>query len=127
MSDRYLDPATEDFESNSTGGFVSSENIENMIAFSYLIPVGSWEGDPELGHRFAELDRVTDTVENRNRLRDLARDAVKWLVVLGLLERVDVTVESYGPSRVAFQVDYYTPASKSVRRAGPFLVGVGAA
>lgn len=126
MADRYLDPVTGDYEDAANGGFASSEDIENQIAFSYLIPVGSWEGDPLLGHRFAEIDRATDTIENRNRLRDLAKDAVKWLVDLGSLERVDVTVESWRAGSVAFHVDYYTPASKTARKAGPFLVAVGA-
>lgn len=126
MADRYLDPVTGDFVAAAKGAFESSEDIANMIAFSYLVPRGSWEGDPELGHRFDELAQATDTVENRNRLRDLAEDAVRWLLDLGKLSRVVVEVESYGPMRAAFQVDYYTPASKLPKKAGPFLVAVGA-
>lgn len=127
MSDRYLDPVTGDFEAAAKGAFESSEDIENMIAFSYLVPLGSWEGDPLLGHRFDELARATDTSENRNRLRDIAKDAAKWLVDLGLISTLDVTVESYGAGKVAFQIDYYVPESKLPKRAGPFLVPLGAA
>ena len=125
MADRYLDPVTADFEDAARGAFESSEDIENQIAFSYLVPLGSWEGDTTLGHRFDELARATDTSENRNRLRDLAKDAVKWLMDDGKLTRVDVTVESLGDGKVAFQVDYYTPDSKMPKKAGPFLVAVG--
>lgn len=126
MSDRRLDPVTGDFVSAPAGAFESCLDIENQIAFSYCIPVGSWEGDPELGHRFDELARTTDTSENRNRLRDLALRAVDWLVDLGLLERVEVDVDSYKAGAAAFQVDYYTPGSTRARKAGPFLVSLGA-
>ena len=127
MADRRLDPVTGDFVDGDAGGFESCEDIENQIAFSYLVPVGSWEGDPELGHRFGELDSATNTSENRNRLRDLAERAVDWLVKLGRLSRVEVSVESVKPDGAAFQVDYWTPGDKSPRKAGPFLVSVGAA
>jgi phage gp46-like protein len=127
VSDRYLDPVTADFVSAAGGGFESSPDIENQIAFSYMIAQGSWEGDPTLGHGFDELAQATDTTANRQRLGDLARAAVKWLVDLGKLSRVDVTVESIGAGQVAFQVDYYTPGSTTPKSAGSFLVPVGAA
>ncbi len=127
MSDRRLDPVTGDFVDGDDGGFESCEDIENQIAFSYLVPLGSWEGDPTFGHRFAELDRATNTSENRNRLRDLATDAVAWLVKLGRLASVEVTVEKHSSTAAAFQVDYRTPGKKSPRKAGPFLVPLGAA
>lgn len=126
MSDRRLDPATGDFVAASRGAFESCDDIENQIAFSYCIEVGSWEGDPELGHRFAELDGATNTTQNQNRLRDLAAAAVQWLIDLGRLTKVEVRVESYKPDAAAFQVDYYTPGSNSPRKAGPFLVALGA-
>ncbi len=126
MSDRRLDPVTADFVDGTAGGFESSEDIENQIAFCYSIAVGSWEGDPELGHRFDELARATDTSENRARLRDLAEQAAQWLVDAGSLERVTVYAESLRAGSVAFQVDYYTPGNKKPRPAGPFLVPVGA-
>lgn len=126
MSDRRLDPVTGDFVDAPKGGFESCDDIENMIAFSYSIAVGSWEGDPALGHRFDELARAVDNASNRSRLAELARDAVIWLLTLGLLTRVDVFVESWGDGVVAFEVDYYTPGQDKARRAGPFLVTVGA-
>jgi phage gp46-like protein len=126
VADRRLDPVSADFVADDAGGFESSDDIENQVAFSYSIPVGSWEGDPLLGHRFDELANARDIPEDRNRLRDLAKDAVKWLVDLGLITRVDVVVEQHRPGSVAFQVDYYTPGSKVARKAGPFLIPVGA-
>lgn len=97
-----------------------------MVAFSYSIAVGSWEGDPTLGHRFDELADATDTQENRNRLRDLAKIAVDWIVKLGLLVRVEAFAESLGGGAVAFEVDLYKPNVKLPTKAGPFLIAVGA-
>ena len=127
MSDRRLDPVTADFVDGSAGGFESCDDIENQVAFSLLVPLGSWEGDPLLGHRLGELDRATNTVENRNRLRSIVLDAVAWLVDLGKLARVEVTVESHSATAAAYQLDYYTPGDNSPRKAGPFLVPLGAA
>jgi phage gp46-like protein len=126
VSDRRLDPVSGDFVDGAAGGFESCDDIENQIAASYCIAAGSWEGDPTLGHRFDELARATNTVENRSRLRDLARAAVQWLFDLGLLERVEISSEEIKPDAVAFQVDYYVPGSEKPRPAGPFLVAVGA-
>lgn len=126
MSDRRIDPVNEDFVSAAGGAFESSDNIENQIAFSYSIPVGSWEGDPTLGHRFDELARATNTQENRNRLNDLAGQAVQWLLDLGSLASIEVFNEVISPDGVAFEVDYYLPGDNKPRRAGPFLVPVGA-
>lgn len=123
--DRKLDPVTEDFIAASAGGFEQCDVIENQIAFSYLIEYGSWEGDPLLGHRFKELARATNTVENRNRLRDLAKQAVQWLIDLGALASVEITDEVIDKDGVAFEVDYYVPNSKTARKAGPFLIPVG--
>lgn len=123
--DRKLDPVTEDFVDATAGAFLEVDAIENQIAFSYLIEQGAWEGDPDLGHRFKELARVTNTVENRNRLRDLARQAVQWLIDTGAIESIEITDEVIGADGVAFEVDYYLPNQKTARRAGPFLVPVG--
>lgn len=123
--DRRLDPVTEDFIDDSAGGFEPCDVIENQIAFSYLIEYGSWEGDPTLGHKFKELARATNTVENRNRLRDLAKQAVQWLVDLGSLDSVEISDEVIGTDGVAFEVDYYLPNAKTARKAGPFLIPVG--
>jgi len=126
VSDRLLDPVAEDFVAAAGGGFAPSEDVDNMIAFSYLIAQGSWEGDPTLGHGFNELANATDTQENRNRLRDLAAQAVAWIVKLGLLSKVETFAESFGGGRVAFQVDVYKPGQRFPVKAGPFLVSVGA-
>lgn len=126
MADRRLDPVTGDFVAASRGGFELCDDIENQIAFSFMIARGSWEGDPDLGHRFAEIARSLDEVESRNRLRDLARDAVKWLIESGKLESVEIIAESFRPGGVAFQLDYRTPGSKVLKSAGGFLVPTGA-
>lgn len=127
--DRKLDPVTGDFVNAAGGEFEQCEWIENAIGFSFMIPVGSWEGDPTLGHEFAELDRAQNTQENRNRLRDLAKKAIKWLVDGGFVETVTVTVEQAatvaGMDRVPWQVDYTRPGQKTVQRVGPFLIPVG--
>lgn len=123
--DRKLDEVTGDFRDAAGGAFEGCDVIENQIAFSFLIPLGSWEGDPGLGHRFAELDQAVNSIENRNRARDLGKLAVQWLLDLGALDSVDVTVESIGTEGVAFEVDYYLPDAQKPRKAGPFLVPVG--
>jgi phage gp46-like protein len=127
VSDRLLDPVTADFVDAPGGGFEPCDDIDNMIAFSYSIPIGSWEGDPQLGHRFDELANATNTVDNRNRLRDLATLAVQWIIDLGLLDSVDVIVEEIGDrgDAVAFEVDRYKPGAQRAKRLGPFLVPVG--
>lgn len=124
--DRKLDPTTADFIAAPGGSFMQANVIENQIAFSYMIPAGSWEGDPTLGHRFNELARAVNTVENRNLLRELARLAVQWLIDLGAIDSVEITDEVIGADGVAFEVDYYVPGSSTPKKAGPFLIPVGA-
>jgi phage gp46-like protein len=124
--DRKLYPVTEDFLDEDNGAFELCDAIENKIAFTYLIEAGSWEGDPRLGHGFAELARAKNTPESRNRLRDLAEQAIQWLIDLGEVESVTVTVEEFKADAAAFQVDYYTPGNTRPRRVGPFLIPVGA-
>jgi phage gp46-like protein len=129
MSDRKLDEVTGDFRAADGGGFEQCDVLENQIAFSFKIPLGSWEGDPELGHRLGELEREPNTAANRNRLRDLARLALQWLIDLGSLETVDVTVDDsqdvQSMGRVPFEVDYKPAGAQRARRAGPFLISVG--
>lgn len=125
MSDRRLDPVSGDFVSAPGGAFESCADVDNMVAFSFSIAVGSWEGDPELGHRFDELANAIDTQEDRNRLRDLAALAVAWIVKLGLLAKVETFAESLGGGAVAFEVDLYKPNVKLPTKAGPFLVPIG--
>lgn len=124
--DRRLDPVTEDFVAALNGAFEGCDVIENQIAFSYLIEFGSWEGDPTLGHKFKQLAKATNTAENRNLLRDLAKQAVQWLLDSGALASVEITDEVIGADGVAFEVDYYVPNAKTARKAGPFLIPVGA-
>lgn len=129
MSDRKLDEVTGDFRAASGGGFEQCDVIENQIAFSFMIEQGSWEGDPELGHRLRELDGAINSPENRNRLRDLALQAVQWLIDDGSLESVDVTVDDDTDvttvDQVAFEVDYTPVGATQARKAGPFLAAVG--
>lgn len=129
MSDRKLDEVTGDFRAAPGGGFEQCDVLENQIAFSFKIPLGSWEGDPDLGHRFAELDRAENSAANRNRLADLARLAVQWLIDDGSLESIEVTVDDsedvQSMGRVPFEVDYKPAGAQRARRAGPFLISVG--
>lgn len=123
--DRKLDPVTGDFVDGPAGSFMGCDVIENQIAFSYSNPLGSWEGDPTLGHGFNELARATNTVENQNRLKDLAKQAIQWLLDLGVVDSVDVSEEQIGTDGVSFEVDYTQPGVITPKKAGPFLIPVG--
>lgn len=124
-TDRKLDPTAADFVNAPAGAFLTADVIENQIAFSYMIPLGSWEGDPTLGHGFNELARATNTIENQLRLRDLAKQAVQWLIDLGAIDSVDVSEEQIGTDGVAFEVDYTVAGVFTPIKAGTFLVPVG--
>lgn len=117
--DRLIDPVTGDVQSAPAGGFVLDEDLANKVVLSYLIPLGSWEGDPTFGHRFNELARAIDTIETRKRVGDFALQAVQWLLASGELAEVDVEVRSYGPGVVAFQALCFKPGEKNP------LAGVG--
>ncbi len=127
--DRRLDPITADFVDADAGAFEQCDVIENQIAFSYLIPLGSWEGDTALGHRFNELSQAVNSDDNRKRLRDMAGQAVQWLIDLGSVDHVVVTVDAFssaaGMDGVAWEVDYYLPGDAKPKKAGPFLISVG--
>ncbi len=127
--DRQIDPVTLDYVNSTTkpGAFEEVDVLENQIVISFFVALTEWEGDPDTGNRFGELARATDTAENRKRLEDLAKDALRWLVDDGSLETVNVLVEQFRPGGVAFQVDAYKPG-KRVREPLPTLfVPVGAA
>ncbi len=122
--DRKIDPKTGDFVAVPGGAFQLADVLENKLALSFTVPRGSWEGDPDLGHRFAEVARAKDLPVTRQRIADLAQDAVAWLIQSGELDHVDVLVESFQPGKVAFEVDAFPPAGDKVH-AGPFFVSVG--
>lgn len=130
-TDRLINPTTGDVQDGPAGGFVEYDELANQIIMSYEIELGSWEGDPLLGHRFAELARALDTVETRGRIADFAVEAVQWLLDLGALSRIEVDVVDgsvYGPGIVAFQPRCYAPgAAKPVAGVGLQLVSVGGA
>lgn len=121
--DRKIDPITLDYVSDGRGGFVEVDVIENQIAISFVAAFSEWEGDSGLGHRFPK--RETDTPATRLRLRDLAIDALRWLVEDGSLETVDVTVEHYDLGKVAFAVEAYRPGQSTAVELPTFLVSVG--
>lgn len=127
MSDRRLDPVTEDFVAASGGAFDSCDVVENKVVMSLKNAQGEWEGDSTLGHRFAELARATNTTANQLRLRDLAVDAVQWLIDSGEITDVTADVDTFSPDSAAFELHYtITGATNGARKAGPFLVPVGA-
>ncbi len=123
--DRKIDFATGDFVDGANGSWTTVRGIYNMLAFTYAFARGTWEGDPEMGHLFAELDRATDTSENRERLRDLAAASAQWLIDGGFLDRVEAFVQSWEPGKVAFEVHCYEPGRKDPTVLGPFFAPVG--
>lgn len=115
-----------DIQDGPAGGFVEADELANKIIMSYSIEIGSWEGDPTLGHGFAELARAIDTVETRQRLGDLAVAAVQWLLDSGELSSIEVDVMTYAPGIVAFRPRCYQPGSKRpIGGVGLQLVSVG--
>ena len=127
--DRLIDPISGDVQDAPGGRFVEDDEVANMIILSYSIDLSSWEGDPLLGHRFAELQREIISVETLQRVHDFAVEAVQWLLDLGLLDRIEVDVMEgidYGPGIVAFQPRCYRAgASKPVAGVGLQYVSVG--
>jgi phage gp46-like protein len=122
--DRRLDPSTDDYVRAAKGKWELCGSLENKIALSYKIARGSWEGDPELGHRFAEVERALDTDETLRRIEDIARDAVRWLLDSGELERVEAIAERYDRTKAAFEVACYDAAGGLVKF-GPQYVAIG--
>lgn len=110
---RLIDPLTGDVQSAAGGVFVVAPDLASKILFSYSIALGSWEGDPTMGHRLDELAQEIDTVETRQRVKDLAAEAVEWLIKSGELSSVEVDVQSVGAGIVAFQPRCYAPGSSS--------------
>ena len=126
QNDREISPITGDFLPGPRGSFALGDVLKNKLALTYLVPLGTWEGDPGIGHRFGELARAGDTADTRLRLADLARQAAQWLIDAGDLLSVDVNVES-GTQRgqVLFEVDAYPPGGAAPISVGPFFVAVG--
>lgn len=123
--DRKIDPVTGDYVDAAGGKFEEVDVLENQIAVSFLTDLGSWEGDPNLGHRLGELERTTDMDLNRRRLAEYGKAALAWLVEDGSLDSVDVDVESISAGRVAFQVSAYRPGERNPVPLPTFLVPVG--
>lgn len=126
MSDRRIDPVTRDFVTAAGGAFEECDVIENQIAAAFSIAKGSWEGDPEFGHRFDELDGEKNTVENRRKAEQFAVEAVEFLLRDGSLERAVATVEEYNRTGIAFQLDAYLPGSTQRLPLERFFVPLGA-
>lgn len=122
--DRKIDPVTGDFVSAPGGRFAECDPLENILALVFLLDRGAWEGDIELGNRFAELRRATVADGAERRLEDLVRDAVQWLVDEGEIEEIKVTVERYARGMFAFEVDV-TPVGRRKFAVGPFYVPFG--
>lgn len=122
---RKLDPITRDFSTTASRQYQqASSPLENKLVMAYSVALGAWEGDPGIGHRFGELAREKDTVETRSRLGDLAVEAAAWLIAAGDLDRVEVTVESFAPGKLAFEVVAFPPAQQPPVTVGPFFVPV---
>lgn len=124
-ADRVIAVQSGDFVRSAKGRFARWSVLENQLALSFSIALGSWEGDPLLGHRFEELARAKDSAATRRRVADLAKQAVQWLIDDGSLTRVDVVVERIDRGRLAFEVDALSAEADSPARFGPYFVAIG--
>lgn len=125
-TDRAIDIVTGDVKAAPGGAWAMTDDLANKIVMSYSFPLGTWEGDPTIGHRIDELTHEIDTVETRERLRELAAEPVQWLIDAGELDRVEVDVESIGGGKVAFQPRCYAPGSSTpVPNIGLISIGGG--
>lgn len=121
---RAIDPTTHDFVRTPGRRFASGDPLLNKLVLAYQVPLGTWEGDPAIGHRFGELARWKNDAGARTRLHDLAVEAAGWLIADGDLERVEVTVEEYSRGKLAFEVQAYPPGALQPVPFGPVFVPV---
>lgn len=125
--DRMIDPTTGDFVAAPRGSFVAVDVLANKLGLSFTVPLGSWEGDPLLGHRLGELAREKNTPDTIGRVKLLLAAAVKWLVDAGELDHVDVNVESFSEEGVAFEVDAFPAHGRPPLTGLSFFVAFGGA
>ncbi len=123
MIDRYIDPKTGDYVDADGGAYKYDDGVLNMLAYSFKISKGSWEGDPLFGHDLDKLAQATDTPENRRLVDIYARDAIAWMIELAYIDTVDVRVASLGGGKVAFEVVAWKSGRKVA--AGSFEVPFG--
>lgn len=119
---RRIDPTLADFGVTLSRRFELGDPLLNKLFVAYTVPLGAWEGDPLIGHRFGELARVKDDPGARQRLRDLAVAAADWLVAAGDLDRVEVAVEYFAPGKLALEVDAYPAGGGAAIPVGPFFI-----
>lgn len=105
---RKIDPASGDYV-RAGGKFVFTDPLELKIALSVTLPLGSWEGDPLIGHELAKLSRALDTDETLLLAEQILESALRWLVVSGELERVEVEVQRFEEQVFAFQTKCFPP------------------
>jgi phage gp46-like protein len=123
--DRVMDPVTGDLQSAAAGAWRVDDVLLNKLIMSYTIDRGTFEGDPEMGHRFAELNRATNSEDTRRRLADLVVDAVQWLIDSGELSKVEVDVQPYTSESLAFVAKHYPADDGEAFKIGPFFVPLG--
>jgi len=119
---RRINPTSADFGVTTSRRFEPGDPLRNKLFLAYSLPLGTWEGDPLIGHRFGELARAKDDPGARQRLRDLAVEAAGWLVAAGDLDRVEVAVEYFAPGKLALEVDAYPAGGGAAIPVGPFFI-----
>jgi phage gp46-like protein len=90
---RYVDPKTGAYVDGPNGTWKEGDELEMKIAFSLENDLGAWEGDPQLGNELFTLERETAGPGTAQRLKDLVKRALQWLIDEGELETVEVDVE----------------------------------
>ena len=70
-----------------------------------------WWADAEFGSRLWLLNDMPLTTATLARAKDLAEEALEWLVTEGLARSVAVTVERRGQGQLAFLVEVSKPTS----------------
>ena len=123
-TDRLIDPTRGDLVRVARGMFAKGDVLWNKIAFSLCVALGSWEGDPTIGHRFGELARAVESESTEHDIRDRVQAALQWLLDEGELQSLAIDVERQAPGRWAFQGTARSATGAEVPF-GPYFVEVG--
>lgn len=123
-ADRYIDPVAGDYVPAGPGWRVDDQ-LWNQVTLSWTIPLGSWEGDPELGHEFGELARWTAGAGAAERVRELALSAIQWLIDGGDIVKAEIDAAPFGDDGVAFEARLWPRDRSEPMRSGLFRVRIG--
>lgn len=82
-----------------------ANGLFNNLVLSLTLPKGSWWFNPEFGHRFDELKKLTPQSERL--AEEFAREALRWLIDTGRALSVEVSAErdrQQNPNRLLLRV-----------------------